>query len=58
MAVCAVADATDEEIIEACNQENPSGTQCGWTIVERSPGDKSPMDCNKYSFRTHFIVQC
>ncbi len=36
MQVCAVADATDEEILLICNRQNPSGTTAGWSRVVRS----------------------
>ena len=35
MQVCCVQDATDEEILEVCNRENPSGTEHGWGKVHR-----------------------
>jgi hypothetical protein len=35
MQVCAVADATDEEILTTCNSQNPSGTSGGWSRVIR-----------------------
>lgn len=36
MQVCAVKDATDTEILSACNSKNPSGISNGWTTVVRS----------------------
>ncbi len=35
MQVCAVSDATDEEILEVANSKNPSGTTNGWVEVAR-----------------------
>ena len=63
MQVCAVKDATDEEILEVCNNENPSGTTSGWGIVVRTDdsliGEKAiPVQCDKYPDRLHFIVLC
>lgn len=60
MSVCAVADVTDEEILEFCNRENPSGTSNGWARVERNNEerpDRNPVKCEEYD-RTHFLVVC
>jgi len=59
MQVCAAKDTTDEEILEACNRENPAGTQNGWVRVVRT-GDptKLPSRCVRYSDRLHFLVVC
>lgn len=57
MQVCAVANATDEEILEVCNRENPSGTQHGWAIVIRD-GEGAPVPCAGNSGRQHFLVSC
>ena len=63
MQVCAVVDATDEEILEVCNRENPSGTTNGWGKVVRSetdgiPKEALPLPCSQYPERVHFIVYC
>lgn len=64
MQVCAVADATDEEILEVCNRENPSGTSNGWSKVirvedEYSSKDSLPVACLSYpDDRLHFLVSC
>jgi hypothetical protein len=61
MQVCAVADATDAEILAACNQENPSGTTNGWTRVcrEDRPEEKlRPVPCASDPERRHFLVVC
>lgn len=59
MQVCCVNDVTDEEILEVCNRENASGTSKGWTTVIRKEGQQnSPITCESYRNRTHFIVQC
>lgn len=62
MRVCAVDDATDEEILEVCNRENPSGTEAGWTSVCRTEGEWSersqPLPCASFPGRTHFMVGC
>lgn len=62
MQVCAVADATDEEILAVCNRENPSGTKNGWSSVCRSDdefwGKVGPVDCAQESGRVHFLVGC
>ena len=57
MQVCAIADATDEEILEVCNRENPSGTSLGWCGVIRE-GDGAPVQCQDFPDRTHFLVNC
>ena len=33
MQVCAVEDATDNEILVVCNRKNPSGTTNGWSVI-------------------------
>ena len=66
MQVCAVADTTDEEILETCNRENPSGTSAGWTDVVRKVKENSlfhnaqslPIRCDKHADRLHFMVLC
>lgn len=64
MQVCAVDDATDEEILEACNRENLCGTTNGWAGVIRDgsdelAGDKAaPVKCEEHEGRTHFLVYC
>lgn len=61
MQVCAVADATDEEILKVANKDNPSGTEYGWNEVAREDHvDKNvcPVICNHYPSRKHFIIIC
>jgi hypothetical protein len=65
MQVCAEADATDEEILEVCNRENPSGTRNGWTTVVRHAGDcgmatkmSEPTVCGSDPKRLHFLASC
>jgi hypothetical protein len=65
MQVCAVNDASDEEILEVCNRENPSGTTAGWSRVIRTIKDTCeenknalPVICNDDKNRTHFLVVC
>lgn len=61
MQVCAAADATDEEILAACNRENVSGTSLGWTSVVRADAEHpqaDPVTCEKYPERRHFLVRC
>lgn len=57
MQVCVIADASDEEILEVCNKENPSGTENGWVRVIRE-GTQGPRQCNKYSDRLHILAVC
>lgn len=60
MQVCADSNATDEEILEVCNRENPSGTTNGWSQVCRAaePANMAPVQCADDSSRTHFLVAC
>jgi hypothetical protein len=66
MQVCAVADATDKEILAVCNSENPSGTTNGWGEVIREVKEEGfmnsknclPVVCKDYPDRLHFIVVC
>jgi hypothetical protein len=65
MQVCAVNDASDEEILEVCNRENPSGTTAGWGRVIRTLKDTCednkgalPAICSEDKNRTHFLVVC
>jgi len=60
MQVCAVADATDKEILEVANRENPSGTRAGWAEVIRASGEfaQGPVDCEKVSGRVHYLLSC
>lgn len=61
MQVCAVDDVTDEEILEVCNRENPSGTTGGWCGVVRDNShpageNAAPGKCEDHTGRTHFLV--
>jgi hypothetical protein len=66
MSVCAVDDATDEEILEICNKENPSGTTAGWARVIRKETELTslenenirPILCSQEQGRIHFIISC
>jgi hypothetical protein len=59
MQLCAVADATDAEILEVANRDNPSGTSHGWTEVLRDPAvEGAPTPCTWYEGRVHFLVVC
>ncbi|MFA5153698.1 MAG: hypothetical protein WC554_14150 [Clostridia bacterium] len=61
MSVCAVTDATDKEILEIANKENPSGTRNGWsTVVRENHKDKRlrPVICDDDKNRKHFILIC
>ena len=61
MQVCAVDDATDEEILEVCNRNNPAGTMNGWGIVIRNDKEYpnlNPVACQDIKGRTHFLVAC
>jgi len=62
MQVCAVKEATDKEILEVCNTQNPSGTQNGWMkVIRNETGDMknlNPVQCDDYKDRMHFIIEC
>jgi len=65
MQVCAIPDATDEEILEICNKENPSGTEAGWGKVIREIEDvlgenkgMLPGPCKDFPGRIHYLVFC
>ena len=68
MQVCAVMDATDEEILGVCNRENPSGTTGGWSTVIRKAEDTTefwggekllPGPCADHpEERLHILVAC
>ena len=64
MQVCAVADATDEEILLVCNRDNPCGTRNGWCYVVRKPEERelpaesAPGQCDEFPNRLHFLVGC
>lgn len=57
MQVCAVSDASDQEVLAKANQENPSGTTLGWTNVVRA-GDGGPVPCADDSSRVHLLLSC
>lgn len=62
MQVCAVADATDDEILAVCNRENPAGASGGWSLVCREDNDfwgpTAPVACADDPGRLHFLVAC
>lgn len=61
MQVCAVADASDEEMLEVANTENPSGTTGGWSQVAREnykEENMRPVTCEDNPTRKHFILIC
>ncbi len=61
MQVCAEADTTDEEILEVCNRENPSGTANGWMKVLRDDSSFGPTTCkcprDDTHNRKHYMVE-
>lgn len=60
MQVCAVKDATDEEILAESNRKNLCGTAQGWCTVTRDESDPnlSPKICGEDPGRIHFLVGC
>jgi len=61
MQVCAASDASDEEILEVANRENPAGTTNGWGKVAHEDEEDErlhPVQCTDDKDRTHFILIC
>lgn len=63
MQVCAVKDATDEEILHVANRENLCGTTNGWCHVVRELEEHYeekhlPVQCKDHEDRLHFLVTC
>ena len=61
MQVCTEKDVSDDEILEVCNTENPSGTTAGWSIVVRNDTehpDRNPIQCEEHPERLHLLVDC
>lgn len=62
MQVCAHKDATDEEILDTCNRENPAGTSNGWATVCKEDsefwGKVAPIQCEDHPDRIHYMVGC
>ena len=67
MQLCAVADATDEELLAECNKDNPQLVTGGWHHIIRSLEDCKkhginenavPGDCVECKGRKHFIAVC
>ena len=65
--VCVVADVTDEEILAACNKENPQLVTGGWHSVIRSKQDCErlgvdeagvPGPCVECKGRIHMLAIC
>lgn len=57
MQVCAVNDATNDEILSVCRRENLAGTENNWADVIRE-GEGAPVPCDDDPERTHFLVVC
>ena len=66
MQVCAVKDATDEEILAVANRDNLCGTTNGWCYVIRKIDPEHdwiqekhlPKQCEDNPDRMHFLVGC
>lgn len=61
MRVCAVKDASDEEVLEVCNRDNHAGTQLGWCTVARENYEREearPITCSENADRVHLMVLC
>lgn len=57
MQVCACNDASEAEILEVANRDNPAGTSQGWTSIERD-GVQAPVPCKDEPDRTHYLLAC
>ena len=68
--VCVVKDATDEEILRACNREDPRAAGFSWTKVIRTKKDIQdlklnvakgfqgiPVPCVECPDRIHMVVR-
>lgn len=58
MQVCAVADATDQEILAVCNTRNPWRAS-GWSMVVRDDKEHpncNPVQCEEHPDRLHILV--
>jgi hypothetical protein len=53
-------DATDDEILDYCDKNNPAGTTNGWGHVIRNSDreNMNPVQCADDSNRLHILVQC
>ena len=65
MQVCAVKNATDEEILKKCNRDNPAGTINGWSRVIRETNKELgitkkslPVKCKEHLDRIHYLITC
>lgn len=59
MQVCAINEATDEEVLRVANKVNPSGTTMGWTrVVRETDVSDSPVTCADDAGRVHLILYC
>ena len=59
MIVCCVKDASDKEILEHCNTENPSGTTAGWAeVIRKGKEYQNPVPCDEKPERLHIMVEC
>jgi len=67
MQVCVVADASDSEILEVCNRENPQMVTGGWHTIVRDKAHArqigvdecaAPGDCVECPGRKHKIAIC
>jgi hypothetical protein len=59
--VCAVADATPDEIRGAANRASPTGLDHGWEISEDkefATGEPNPCPCNEHEGRQHWLLVC
>lgn len=58
MQICAKKDIPEEEIIEAANRLNPSGTSNGWVNIVKKPENCAPRPCDDDSNRIHYLLVC
>ena len=55
--VCAVADATEEEIVREANRQMPCGTPLGWLFTDGSR-DAGRVACAHDPHRVHVVLGC
>ena len=62
MQVCVPENWTDDQVIKFANQENPAGTDNGWSIRRAENrfmnGDPERNHCSKRDGFVHIMLEC
>lgn len=59
--VCASENMTGDEVAAGVNKQYLCGTEHGWQISKDetfASGDPNPCQCNEYSDRKHWFLDC